>query len=167
AGLSRGKRFTSKQTLDNTLAEARDNELKIADHTAARLKGQNGVLAYSKNKEEDAEKFDAFEVNGNFSPFSMPFSPANYLTKLWGRKYEKPVLRNSDGHHPKDIGKTYNIFNSEIIDYSSERKFRDSINYHAREGNFEYQFKPIPIWRVFHHALMLGINYLFRKKDNK
>jgi predicted metal-dependent phosphoesterase TrpH len=126
-----------------------------------KLKGQNGVLSYSKNQEKDAGKLDALERNGNFY---LPFSFANRRAIRKARKYEKSLVADSDGHHPKDIGKTYNIFSSENINYKSEKLFRDSINENVREGNFEYQFRPIPIYRVFHHALMIVMNYFFRKK---
>lgn len=72
------------------------------------------------------------------------------------------MIADADGHHPKDIGKTYNIFNSRDLNYKSEKDFRDSINNNVKAGNFDYHYKPIPIWRVFHHALMIG---MYRLKD--
>lgn len=100
------------------------------------------------------EKLDAVQVDGNFY---LPFSLRNWNAKRAGKKHKIPVLYNADGHHPKDIGKTYNTFNSESLDYSSEKAFRDSINCEARQGNFTTRFSPIPPYRIFHHALMMGI----------
>lgn len=160
AGIRRGKKFTNGKKLEETLTEANDDELKIADHPYAKLKGQNGVLSHSKNQKEDMKKVDALERNGNFS---LPFSLANYKAVKYSKKYNKPLLADSDGHHPRDIGKTYNIFKSKDLIYTSERVFRDSINYAVRNNNFEYNFSPIPVWRVFHHAMMIGMNYIIGK----
>ncbi len=160
AGIKRDKKFSVKKSLDETLAEATDGELKIADHPYAKLKGQNGIMAYSKNQEEDAEKIDAFERNGNFC---LPFSLANWKAIKYSGRYNKPLIADSDGHHPRDIGNTYNIFISKSLNYTSEKAFRDSINNAVRDNNFEYHFMPVPFWRVFHHAMMIGIHYLFDK----
>jgi hypothetical protein len=164
AGLKKGKRFPLKKSLEATIREATDNELKIADHPYAMLKGQNGTMAYSKDRKKDASRFDAFEKNGNFY---FPFSFANLRVVFGARKYKKPLLRNSDDHHPKDIDAAYNIFKSSNLAYSSERAFRDSIHKSVREKNFKYQFKPIPPWRIFHHIMMTGIGYLYRKLYGK
>ncbi len=169
AGIKRNKRIDSSKisSLEEALAEATDGELKIADHPYTLLDGKSGTLRRSKNPEQDAKKFDALEQNGNFY---FPISISNILVKR--KNYNKPIISNSDGHHPKDIGKTYNILDTQNLDYSSERAFRDSINYEIRQGNFDTIFSPIPMWRVFHHALMMGI-YMIRdlykkifKKDN-
>ncbi len=154
SGLKRNRAIASGHSLDETLEQVDDNELKIADHSYAWI-GKSGTLRRSKNPKQDAEKFDALEKNGNFSFVSMPFSPANYLAKRASKKYQRPLLVGSDAHHPKDIGKTYNIFNSKDLDYRSQREFRDSINYEVRENNFITRFTPIPPWRVFHHVFML------------
>lgn len=164
SGLKRDKKFSDRKPLDEVLKEATDDELKIADHPYAKLKGQNGIMATSKAPEEDAKKFDAFERNGNFY---FPFSLANWKAIKYSKKYDKPLIADSDGHHPRDIGKTYNIFNSGDLDYTSERAFRDLINNAVRNNNLYYRFRPIPIWRVFHHALMIGINYIFGKFGKK
>lgn len=161
AGIKRGKKFTIKQSLEQTLAEATDNELRIADHPYVKLRGQNGVMATSKNPEEDAKKVDAFERNGNFH---FPFSLANLKAIKYSRKYNKPLVADSDGHDPRDIGETYNILISRKLNYKSEKAFRDSIKENVIRGDFDYHYKPIPIWRVFHHVLMIGMNYLFKKK---
>lgn len=160
AGIKRVKKFSDGKSLNDTLKEANDNELKISDHPYAKLRGQNGVIAYSNNEERDIKKFDALERNGNFY---LPFSLANWRALRAGRKYGKHVLANSDSHNPKDIGKTYNIFNTKHLDYSSERAFRDSINYNVEIGSYGTHFSPVPPWRIFHHALMIGMNALSRK----
>ncbi len=160
SGIKRNKKFSDRKQLEETLREANDDELKIADHPYAKLKGQNGIMATSKNQKEDAKKVDAFERNGNFC---LPFSFANLIAIKNSEKYHKPLVADSDGHHPRDIGKTYNIFNSKDLIYTSERVFRDSINYAVRNNNFECRFRPIPFWRVFHHAMMIGIHYVFDK----
>jgi hypothetical protein len=165
AGLKRNKQISSGKSLDETLAEATDNESKIADHPYAIVE-KSGILMYSRRRKQDAQKFDALEKNGNFSFFSMPFSLANYFARRAGKKYRKPVVANSDGHHPKDIGKTYNIFKAKDLDYSSEKTLRDSINYAVKNDNFETRFTPIPFWRVFHHVLMVGI-YIIKGKLSK
>jgi hypothetical protein len=157
SGLRRNKRISDRKPLEETLKEANDDELKIADHPYAKLKGQNGIMATSKNQEEDMKKIDALERNGNFC---LPFSLANWKAIKYSEKYDKPLVADSDGHHPRDIGKTYNIFNSRDLIYTSERVFRDSINQAVRNNNFEYRFRPIPFWRVFHHAMMIGIHYI-------
>jgi len=157
AGLRRNKRFSDRKSLEETLGEANDDELKIADHPYAKLKGQNGIMATSENQKEDMKKVDALERNGNFS---LPFSLANWRAIKYSEKYSKPLVADSDGHHPRDIGNTYNIFKTKDLSYSSERIFRDSINYAVRNNNFEYQFMPIPFWRIFHHAMMIGIHYI-------
>lgn len=157
-GLKRYKKFSVKKSLDETLKEV-DGELKIADHPYAIVQG---IFRKDKIKKE-IEKFDALEKNGNFY---FPFSIANWKALRAGKKYKKSVLSNPDGHHPKDIGKTYNVFDSRDLNYSSERAFRDSINYAVREGNFETRFKPIPPWRIFHHILMIGIYKLIDKLQN-
>lgn len=155
AGIKRGKKFSVKQSLEQTLAEATDGELKIADHPYAKLKGQNGVMATSQKPEEDAKKVDAFERNGNFH---FPFSFANRKAIKYSRKYKKPLVADSDGHHPRDIGKTYNIFYSRNLSYTSERAFRDSINNAVRSNRFEYHYRPTPVYRIFHHLLMMVLN---------
>ena len=162
SGIRRDKRFSDRKPLEEILKEATDNELKIADHPYAKLKGQNGIMATSKNPEEDAKKIDAFERNGNFC---LPFSLANWKAVKYSKEYSKPLVANSDGHHPRDIGETYNIFNRKYLNYTSERAFRDSINNAVRDNNFTYNFRPIPFWRVFHHALMIGMHYIFDKLD--
>ena len=162
SGMKRHKNISSSKSLDETLSQAYDNELKIADHPYTPI-AKSGILRNSKNSEQDASKFDSLEENGNFSFFSFPFSIANYLVKRESKKYQIPLVTNSDGHHPKDIGKTYNIFDSQSLDYSSERNFRDSINYLVRFGDFETKFTPIPPWRVFHHILMVGLYSIFKK----
>jgi hypothetical protein len=68
------------------------------------------------------------------------------------------LLADSDGHHPKDIGKIYNIFSSKYLNYSSERAFRDSINNAARGNKFETRYRPIPPYRIFHHFMMVVLN---------
>ena len=163
AGLKRKKRFKHGKSLEETVAQVKDNELKIAEHPGFKIKGQNGIMAYSKNPKEDAEKIDVFERNANLFPFSFPFSLANYRAMRYSRKYKKPLIVGSDGHHPKDIGKTYNIFKSKDLDYSSQKALRDSINYAAIKGNFYTRFSPIPPWRVFHHAFMIGVYKVMRK----
>jgi len=160
--MERYKNIPSSKSLDETLAEADDNELKTADHPYAIVE-KSGTLRNSENPKKDISKFDTLEENGNFSFLSMPFSLANYLVKRASKKYKKPLVRNSDGHHPKDIGKTYNTFNSQNLDYSSERNFRDSINYAVRNNAFETTFKPIPFWRVFHHILMTVLYRTLKK----
>jgi hypothetical protein len=162
SGIRRNKRISDGKKLEEVLKEANDGELKIADHPYAMLKGQNGVLAYSKNPEEDARIFDALERNGNFS---LPISLANIRAIRKARKYEKPLVADSDGHHPKDIGRTYNVFYSKDLICKTERLFRDSINYAVRQGNFETNYRATPVWRVFHHAFMIGMNYIFGKLD--
>jgi hypothetical protein len=165
SGIRRGKKFSDRKPLDDILKEANDLELKIADHPYARLKGQNGVMATSKNQKEDAMKVDAFERNGNFY---FPFSIANWKAIKYSRKYHRSLLADSDGHHPRDIGKTYNTFKSKDLVFTSERVLRDSINYAVRNNNFEYHFTPIPFWRVLHHAMMIGVNYIIgRFEKNK
>ena len=160
AGIRRNKRFSDRKPLEETLREANDDELKIADHPYAKLKGQNGIMATSKNQKEDMKKIDALERNGNFC---LPFSLANWKAIKYSEKYDKPLVADSDGHHPRDIGKTHNTFNSKDLIYISERLFRDSINYAVRNNNFDYHFSPIPFWRVFHHAMMIGIHYILDK----
>jgi len=167
SGIKQGKKFSVQKSLEETLKEVNDAELKVADHPYAKLKGQNGIMATSKNQEEDAKKVDAFEKNGNFY---LPFSLANWRAIKNSEKYDKPLIADSDGHHPRDIGKTYNTFDARDLNYTSERAFRDSINNAVRNNNFEYRFRPIPIWRVFHHAMMIGIHYIiekFEKYKNK
>ena len=162
SGMKRNKNISSSKSLDETLAETEEGELRIADHPYAFVE-HSGTLRNSKDPERDAHKFDALEKNGNFSFVSMPFSPANYLVERASNKYQIPLLVNSDGHHPKDIGKTYNTFNHGYLDYSSEKAFRDSIVYNVREGNFDTTFKPIPFWRVFHHVLMVVLHKILKK----
>ncbi len=162
SGMKRHKKIPSARSLDETLARANDNELKTADHAYTIIE-KSGTLRNSKNPKEDAKKFDALEENGNFAFFSFPFSIANYLAKKFSKRYNKPLVANSDGHHPKDIGETYNILDSQNLNYTSERAFRDSINYEIREGNFTTRFRPIPFWRVFHHIFMVGV-YTIRDK---
>jgi len=160
SGLKRNKKFSDRKQLEETLKEATDNELKIADHPYAILKGQNGIMATSKNQEEDAKKVDAFERNGNFC---LPFSFANWRAIRNSEKYNKPLITDSDGHHPRDIGHTYNIFNSRDLNYTSEKSFRDSINNAVRNYNFDYNFVPIPFWRVLHHSFLIGFHYIIGK----
>ncbi len=105
-------------------------------------------------QEQVLESLDALEQNGNYY---FPLSLSNYLTLRTARKSGKPALSNTDGHHPKDIGNTYNEFNSEDLDYSSERTFRDSIHKAVKQGKFKRHFSRIPPWRIFHHVLMLGV----------
>lgn len=164
SGIRRNKRFSGRKPLEEVLEEANDGELKIADHPYAKLKGQNGIMATSKNPKEDIKKIDAFERNGNFY---FPFSLANWKAIRYSKRYNQPLIADSDGHHPRDIGKTYNIFNSNILNYTSERAFRDSINDSVRDNQFTYKFRPIPICRVFHHALMIGIHYIIGKFGEK
>ena len=159
AGIRRNKKFSDRKPLEEVLEEATDNELKIADHPYAKLKGQVGVMGTSKNENEDIKKVDALERNGNFC---LPFSLANWKVIKYSKEYKKPLIADSDGHHPRDIGKTYNIFNSKDLIYTSERAFRDSINHAVKNNNFEYRFRPIPIWRVFHHILMITLNKLYK-----
>lgn len=162
-GLKRNKKISDNKSLDETLKETNDRELKIADHPFCLIKGQNGVMAYSKNHEEDAKKFDAFERNGNFY---LPFSFANLRAINYSKKYNIPLVVNSDGHHPKDIGNCYNLFQSRDLNYSSEGAFRDSITRAVRENKFETHYKPIPIYRIFHHAMMIVMNKIFNRKKN-
>ena len=162
SGVRRGRTIPSGKSLEETLGEAEEGELKIADHPEALIQKYRS-LRYSKDKKKDASRFDSFELNGNFSPISMLFSIANYLARRDAKKYSKPLVANSDGHHPKDIGKTYNIFDPKSLNYSSEKAFRDSITYNVREGNFTTRFTPIPFWRVFHHALMMGVYKIFKR----
>ena len=162
SAMKRYKNISSSKSLDEILAEADDNELKTADHPYTLIE-KSGTLRRSKNPEQDARKFDNLEQNGNFSFFSFPFSIANYLVKRASKKYQIPLIANSDGHHPKDIGKTYNILDPQNLDYSFERAFRDSINYEVREGRFDTKFSPIPFYRVFHHILMVVLHKIFKK----
>jgi len=157
SGLRIGKRISDKRELEETLKEANDGELKIADHPYVKMRGQNGILAKSKNEKDYIKKVDSLERNGNFY---LPFSIANWKVYRSSRKYSKPLLANSDGHHPKDMGNTYNIFNSKSLNYSSERAFRDSINNTVRENNFETRFNPIPPYRIFHHVMMIVLNMI-------
>ena len=162
SGMKRGKNIPSGSSLEETLSGTEERELKTADHPYA-LVEHSGTLRNSEDPERDAYMFDGLEKNGNFSPFSFPFSIANYLAKRASKKYHKPLVTNSDGHHPKDIGKTYNTFDSSYLDYSSEQSFRDSITYAVKDNNFERTFKPIPFLRVFHHALMMVLYKIFKK----
>ncbi len=164
AGIKRGKKFSDGKSLDETLKESNDGELKIADHPFCGIRGQNGVMAKSKNPKEISDKVDALERNGNFY---LPFSFADYKVIKYSKKYNIPLITDADGHHPKDIGKCYNIFKSESLKYSSERVFRDSINNQVRENNFETHYHPIPIYRIFHHVLMIVLNKLFNKDWEK
>ena len=162
SGVKRNKEISSNNSLEETLWETEECELKTADHPYAIVE-HSGTLRNSKSPERDAYLFDALEKNGNFSFVSMPFSPANYLAERASKKYQIPLLANSDGHHPKDIGKTYNTFDSSYLNYSSERSFRDSIAYAVRNNNFERTFTPIPFWRVFHHILMIVLHKILKK----
>ena len=157
SGLKRNKRFSDKKSLEKTLEEV-DGELKIADHPYIKIKCQNGVLANSKNPEQDIKKFDALERNGNFY---LPFSIANWRAIKNSKKYNKPLVANPDGHHPEDIGKTYNTFYSKDLNYNSEKAFRDSINYAVIDEKFTTRFNPIPPWRIFHHVFMIGVNKIY------
>lgn len=161
AGIKRGKKFCDEKTLDETIIEANDGELKIADHPYCSIKGQNGIMTTSKNPEETAKKVDCFERNGNFY---FPFFLADWKVMKYSRKYNKPLIADADGHHPKDIGKCYTIFESKNLKYNSEKEFRDSINKAVIENRFETHYHPIPIYRIFHHALMIVINKIFNKK---
>jgi PHP-associated len=162
AGIKKGKKFSDNKSLDDTLKEATDGELKIADHPFCGVRGQNGVIAYSKNRDVDAKKVDAFERNGNFY---LPFSFANHKAIRYSGKHNIPLVSDADGHHPKDIGKCYNIFKPESLKYNSERAFRDSINNAVRENNFETHYHPIPIYRIFHHVMMIVLNKVLNKKE--
>ena len=164
AGIKREKKFSDGRSLDETIKEADDGELKIADHSFCGIKGQNGVLAYSKNREKDAKKVDTLEINGNFY---FPFSLANWKAVKYSKKYNIPILANADGHHPKDVGDCYNLFKSDSLEYSSERAFRDSINCQVKEKRFETHYSPIPIYRIFHHVLMIVMNKWFNKDWEK
>ena len=157
AGLKREKKISDGKSLDETLKEANDKELKIADHAFCKIKGQHGILAYSTKREEDTNKADALEENGNFY---FPVSTANYKARKYSKMYNKPLLCDSDGHHPKDIGRTYNRFKSEYLSYNSERDFRDSINKAVKQNKFTGIYSPIPPYRIFHHAMMIFINKL-------
>lgn len=159
AGLKREKRFPIGRSLEETLREANDGELKIADHPYVKLKGQNGVMSSSKNPEQDAKKVDAFERNPNFY---FPFSLADWKVIKYSKKYHKPLVEDEDGHHPRDIGKNYNIINRKYLNYTSKRAFRDSINNAVKNSNFERsRYRPIPFWRIFHHIMMVTLNKVY------
>jgi|GEM_PF-3059171 len=136
---ARGKSFKNNQNLEETLSEVSD-ELTIGEKYDSRL--------------------NAVQVDGNFY---FPFSFRNLNAKIAGRKHKKPVVYNADGHHPKDIGKTYNRFNSRDLKYSDEKAFLDSIKRAVIEKKFRGRFMPIPPQRIFHHILMI-ILYKIRDK---
>jgi hypothetical protein len=159
AGLKRNKKITNEKSLDETLSEINDNELKIADPPYVRVE-HSGILRNSKNVQEEIKKFDAIERNGNFY---LPFSTSDIRTRFSAKKYNKVVVTDSDGHHPKDIGKTYNSIFSNVVNYDSELSFRDSINKAIRENKFEGHYSRIPPHRIFHHMLMIGIYTLYQK----
>jgi hypothetical protein len=149
-GLRRDKRFSSGKTLDETLAEATDRELKGADHAFLNLPSYSGALAHCKweNLETEIAKFDYLERSG-FTYF--PLSLSNIKTMMAGKEFGKSVAFGKDGHHPDDMGGGYNEFKSEYIDYSSQRAFRNSINDCVRDGNFEMHFKRVPARRILYH----------------
>jgi hypothetical protein len=155
AGVKRGKDFSEGKSLRETIKQADDGELKIADHPGVKIKGQEGVLATSKNQEEDASLFDAFERNSNFY---FPFYIAYLKALFYEVRYNKPLVSNSDDHDPKDIDNSYNIFNPKRLKYSSQREFRDSINESVRSKSFKSVFRPVPPFRIFHHAFMAWLH---------
>jgi hypothetical protein len=163
SGLRTGKRISEGKDLEETLKEANDGELRIADHPYCRIKGQRGILSDSKNEEEYVKKVDCLERNGNFY---LPVSIANWRVLKNSGKYNVPILADSDGHHPRDIGNTYNLFSSKYIDYSSEKTLRDSISNSAERGEFETVFSPIPPYRIFHHFMMIMLNKIHDKIYN-
>ncbi|MEK6820482.1 MAG: hypothetical protein AABX71_02105 [Nanoarchaeota archaeon] len=146
SGVEHGKRFKAGKSLEEYCREE-DGELKTADHAY----GFEGILRKNKNY---AEKVDALERNGNFY---FPLSFSNIRAYLSSKKHKKPLIANSDGHHPKDIGGTCNIFESSDLKYENEREFRDSINNAVRENKFKARFSIIPPWRILHHAFMIGL----------
>jgi len=162
SGLRRNKKLEERLTFDELKRECNDNEILIADHPYA----ISGLFKKSKEKEEQIiNQVDCLERNGNFY---FPFSWADWKVKRAAKRYKKSLIANADGHHPKDIGKTYNEFETDFLSYDSEISFRDSIKSAIIENRFLTHYSPIPIYRVFHHALMkaiYGIRKLLGKKD--
>jgi hypothetical protein len=166
--IKQDKKFSVRKSLEETLAEANDNELKGADHSFVKLRGQNGVLATSTNLAEDAEIIDYAEVNGNFD---KPFSSNTKKVLAFASEYDKPVVYNSDEHSPRGITKrkrrNYNIFDSRNLRYTSERDFRDSMIEAVRNKEFAHNYHPNPLFRVLHHGLMIGVDYILNKIKRK
>ncbi len=160
AGIERNKRIPLHKSLDETLEYVED-ELVIADHpyAAKSWSAAKGIL-----KSEDGlryiTKFDALERNGNTY---FPFSLSNIRTERAAKTYNKPFVANADGHHIKDIGNAYNIFNPADLNYESEEEFRNSIKQKVIEKKFATKFSPVPLWRILHHIWMLGISILASK----
>ncbi len=127
----------STESLEKAVLESNDNELLIGEKYNPRL--------------------DAVQVDGNFY---LPFFLNNWRAKKQARKHNVPLVYNEDGHHPKDIGDTYNIFNSEDLNYNSEIEFRNSIKQAVLGKNFNTRFDPIPPHRILHHIIMTGLNII-------
>jgi hypothetical protein len=160
-GVKRDRIITSNiSTLEDALKQVNDGELKNMHHPATIWDRKSGILRNRKKPKEDVEKFDALEINSNFC---FPFSLSNQITQRIGRKYKKPLLYNTDGHDEKDRCKSYNIFDTNKIEYTSERAFRDSISYLVRNNDFSKRFRPIPLWRTLYH----GFNIVFHMLKEK
>ncbi|MDO8528492.1 MAG: hypothetical protein Q7S06_01210 [Nanoarchaeota archaeon] len=145
AGVKRDSKyeFSKKFSLDEAIVKLNDNELTMGEK-------------YSK-------KLKAVQVDSNFY---LPFSIRSWMAKRNGRKNKVPVVYSGDGHHPKDIGNTYNILNPKNLKYNSEKTFRDSINSEIMKNEFSHHYSPIPPWRIFHHVFMMGVfgaRNLYRK----
>jgi len=140
AGVKRDSKyeFSKKFSLDEALKKLTDGELACG--------------------EKYHENLESVQVDGNFY---LPFSARSWKAKRAGKKKGIPVLYNKDGHHPKDIGKMYNFFNSKDLNYSSEKAFRNSINNAVRNKQFEYHYSPVPPWRIFHQVMMMFFNKIF------
>ncbi len=140
AGVKRDSKyeFKKKFSLDEALGKLTDDELTSG--------------------EKYHEKLQSVQVDGNFF---FPFSTRSLKARKIGKKKKVPVIYCKDGHHPKDIGGMYVSFDPKNIKYDSEKEFRDSINNAVRNKKFGHRFSPVPPWRIFHHAVMMGLNYIF------
>jgi hypothetical protein len=147
-GTKAGEKVPDGLSLDKTLDMVEKDPILtvISDHTF--YKGGCGKLGSLKGREE---RFDAYEWN-SMAGFS------NRKTIERAKQDRKPVVRGSDAHRPKYIGKAYNLFGRKDLSFADGKKLIKSINENVKYNNFLTHGKLTP-FAFFHHAYMVSLDH--------
>lgn len=116
-------------SIDEILEESkRKNTIVVAAHPSIFIKEYSGLG--KKNLKKYKDYIDALEINGNIkNPFFRKIM--NSLTYKWAKKYDLPLIANSDSHRKETYFNNhyYTIINSESFQEDNIKEWLlDSLN---------------------------------------
>ncbi|MCW1300358.1 MAG: hypothetical protein OH363_03605 [Candidatus Parvarchaeota archaeon] len=158
--------FNKKHDLFDILGEIKDRGgLAIPAHI---LHTQIGGM----KKETLLEIIDYIDAVETFNAYNIKVFPRmidatrfNLLAKKFSQEYHIPGIASSDSHHIDQIDRAYVLFNKDKLNYSSGKKFVDSIRTSLQNNEFKNYESYVPKVEIMRWILSININPIKKVKN--